>query len=345
MIKMQYTILWLFLLSCLAFAVIPDKTVLVSQTVTFSATVSDMDCHFVTGQCPRLVVDNVYTVVWNATAGSFPNGNQGTSVAWIAPDSPGFVIVTAIASNAGSQQAIDASDYDEIWVEVIDGGGGGGGGGGIQRIIAVINGQDGIIGPRTLTWALYDEPWWHGSQGSENIVGEFEEDSDWCLEPLGFPCVARNWIIAQANTYPSASVIIVAHSNGADGARKLAEQLTDFNISVDLLYLFDLVPKPWRWEDPDTQPPLPVTNANTAICLYQRDDERRLGGLVYMQGWRVSPGTNTQWHTLNPNPQPSTIPMRYTIEGVEYWINCYPHTEMIFNETNKANLRQAIDNM
>jgi hypothetical protein len=222
-----------------------------------------------------------------------------------------------------------------------------GGGGGIQRIIAIIKGQEGIIGPRTLNLALWDESWWHGSQGSENIVGEFEENSDWCLEPPGFPCAARNWIIAQVNTYPGAKVIIIGHSNGADGARRVAKQLTDYNITVDLLYLFDLVPKPWRWEDPATEPPLlPVTNVNTTICLYQRDDVRRLGKWwVYMQGWRVSPGTNTQWHTLNPEPQPSTMEMKYTIEGEEHRINCYPHSEMIFNKTNKDNLSQAIDDI
>ena len=37
------------------------------------------------------------------------------------------------------------------------------------------------------------------------------------------------------------------HSNGADGGRKVAEQLDSEGITVDLLYLFDLVPKPWRF--------------------------------------------------------------------------------------------------
>lgn len=202
------------------------------------------------------------------------------------------------------------------------------------RIIAVLSGQDGIIGPRHLHLSLHDEEWMYDV---ENIVGLFEEDSDW--NPFWN---AERWIRDQKKIYPNAPVILVGHSNGADGVRKIADQLKNDNIEVTLLYVFDLVPKPWKWENPATESPLAVTNVDTTICLFQRDDPRRLSGFCYMQGWLLHSGLNLQWHTANPALQPSTLTMYYTVDGILQTIDAYPHTEMIFSEQAKAELRNAI---
>lgn len=125
--KTYIVMISMFFLSRLTFAVDPDMIVTIGETVNLSATASDKDCHFKTGQCPHLETDSAITITWSAVwkgtstpAGSFPNGSTGSSVTWIAPCTPGDVTVTATASNANSTKAVDGGASDSIWVRVTD---------------------------------------------------------------------------------------------------------------------------------------------------------------------------------------------------------------------------------
>ena len=131
-----------------------------------------------------------------------------------------FVIVIVIFVSAGfilpggcetpSGNGTGTSDWNGVFDNDTD------------RIIAVLAGQDGIFGPRHLHNSLHDEDWMNDRN---NVVGLFEEDADWT--PLNN---ATLWIKDKVNNYPNASVIIVGRSNGADGARKVADSLCNDNI-------------------------------------------------------------------------------------------------------------------
>jgi hypothetical protein len=299
---------------------------------------SDSDCYYYTSgdgcfTCSTSQNDPV-TISWSAKyegtgedAGTFPGGNTGTSVQWRAPDSYGKVVITAIWSDSGYPEQYNESLGESVTI-TLD-----------PKIIAVFSGQDAIIGTRHLHLSVHDEPW---RTDPANIVELFEEDADW-WPPYGN---ARDWIKARKQSWPEAPVIIVGHSNGSDGAIKVADYLQNDGIDVELLYLFDLVPKPWEFGDPSTKPAKSITNVTSCISRYQRDDIRKMGIWpfeVWLQGWFASPATQTQWHTTNTEPQPSTIQKTYYIDNTPYQIDVYPHTEMIFDETNKMDLRNQID--
>ena len=130
--KILILITGFFLFASSIFAVNPDKIVEAGENVQLSATASDKDCHFKTGQCPRLVTDDgPFTYTWDAwikgsenpgpptPAGSFPSGKIGQSITWKAPDAPCDVTVHVTASNSGSSKAIDPDASDSIWVKVV----------------------------------------------------------------------------------------------------------------------------------------------------------------------------------------------------------------------------------
>ncbi len=110
--------MFLFFFASLTLAVEPDKTVETGKTIQLSASASDKDCHFKSGECPHLDPDNAFTYSWSATAGSFPSGNTGQSVTWKAPDSPCDVTVNVTATNSDNTKAVESASKS-IWVKVI----------------------------------------------------------------------------------------------------------------------------------------------------------------------------------------------------------------------------------
>jgi hypothetical protein len=178
---------------------------------------------------------------------------------------------------------------------------------GKQRIIAILNGQDflglGDNGHRD-----------HYSVGStfsetlavdkDNIVKLFEEDGDWV------PQTAQDWISQQENKTPNKdadcsphTIIIIGHSNGADGARKVAAALknrtykdTGKHYRVQLLVLFDPIGKPWH-PGPNATEKV-SSNVDEAIDYHQRAATFHVLGFL-LQGYQIAPGTNVEW---NPVP-------------------------------------------
>lgn len=110
------------------FAVADNPVVCPGETITLSATASDpWDCDY-TGVCPERVGEDgsTITVTWSAkwkvsgqSAGSFPNGNEGSSVSWTAPSSAGDVIITATADNSASTKYPDPDASDQVTVTVV----------------------------------------------------------------------------------------------------------------------------------------------------------------------------------------------------------------------------------
>lgn len=91
-----------------------------------SATASDQDCHYIFGLRPRLETDSAIAITWTAvlrntstSVGSFPNGNTGSVVKWLAPTFTCDVTIQATASNTASAKAVDGNATDDIWVQVI----------------------------------------------------------------------------------------------------------------------------------------------------------------------------------------------------------------------------------
>ena len=57
---------------------------------------------------------SLHDVVWEASAGSFPNGNTGTSVTWQAPSTAGYVTISAYCWNWGSSTTVAVVDVGSI---------------------------------------------------------------------------------------------------------------------------------------------------------------------------------------------------------------------------------------
>ena len=211
------------------------------------------------------------------------------------------------------------------------------------RIIAVLAGQDFFgIGTQDLWDSLGNEAW---VDNTANIVRWFRCDADW--DPFDN---AEWWIQDLKEIYPGARVIITGHSNGGDGARKVAAKLAHHSINVDLLFLFDMVPKPWEFGEPDPRTK-PVSNAAVAIENYQRDDTlpARIIGIwpfqVYFLGWRITGGSNIQFttHYLPHGPGPVSYVDRDTKQTITR--TRYPHTEMVYNSDLKVVLKNRINSL
>ncbi|MEJ5260994.1 MAG: hypothetical protein WHS88_12475, partial [Anaerohalosphaeraceae bacterium] len=298
-----------------------------ADPITLKAKATDFDCKYDTDGCSSSVQDPV-EVFWFATwlgtsnpAGKFPAGNKGKSVTWYAPKEAGTVMIVAFCRDSESMY-IDPIACDAIIVYIV------------PKIIAIVAGQDLFgLGTQDLWDTLVAEPW---ANEEGNIVGYFRCDADW--DPFDN---AEWWIKDQKNLYPLSLVIITGHSNGADAARKVAANLQDDGILVDLLFLFDLVPKPWEFGDPEQKSPKPVSNAVSIFEIYQRDDIRKLGIWpleVWLQGWYILSGENrpffTKYKPHGPGPVYYTDPQ--TMQRTERIR--YPHTEMVYDGGPKDDL-------
>jgi RHS repeat-associated protein len=177
---------------------------------------------------------------------------------------------------------------------------------GLKRIIALLNGQDmmGLTGNRTLEDALSGESW---NADSDNIVKYFQEDGDW----FGF---TANWIKSQVKRTPYPSnrlcdkIILVGHSNGGDGARKVAKQLQQnlFNkrsYPVELLFLFDPIGKPWH---PGAGRMMPVSsNVRKSVGVRQNVDSTFSWNFFGLFGFKMHgysiPGMIPRGNPWTPN--------------------------------------------
>jgi len=120
--RFQYFIIVLLLLSVqLCFA----REVICSELVTLTATASDTDCDYTDPDCTKTVTDSIPSgsITWSddtgrATGVSFPSGNTGTSVQWLAPSTSGSVSVTVTADNSSSSKYPDASASDSETIVV-----------------------------------------------------------------------------------------------------------------------------------------------------------------------------------------------------------------------------------
>ncbi|MEM8738338.1 MAG: hypothetical protein AAGG38_07665 [Planctomycetota bacterium] len=202
---------------------------------------------------------------------------------------------------------------------------------GLKRIIAVLNGQDGLqnkldpIARGMLVHSIQNEAW--ATDRENHIVKFFEEDADWS-HPR-----ASKWIEEQ-NEEGCHTVILIGHSNGGDGALKVAKQLDQ---DVDLLYLLDPVQKPWHLDGKGPQRTRSVSgNVLFAISIYQRDDKRYFGvGFgplpgVLMQGYRLSNGRNVLWRAPF-NPPDGKGPN-----------DAFAHTEIVYDPSVKDDLATRI---
>ena len=123
--------------------------------------------------------------------------------------------------------------------------------------------------------------------------------------------------------------------------------------NIELLYLFDIVPKPWRLnKDPGAIPPpvLPVSNVVTAIAKFQRDDDRLeiwLLGRVFMQGWYIQPGSNNKFDTTNKPIGPVDVSFKNAIDPqvTDHRTGVKPHSEIVFDSALKDDLKNRINNV
>lgn len=139
-------------------------------------------------------------------------------------------------------------------------------------------------------------------------------------------------------------VSCTGHSNGGDAARKVAANLANDNINVDLLFLFDMVPKPWEFGEPGTRSK-PVSNAAVAVENFQRDDIRTLGIWpleTWLQGWLITGGSNSQFTTQFPPHGDGPVDF-FEPDGTQR--RRFPHTEMVYNASLKLVLENRINSI
>jgi len=129
--RVYYLFLCFILWNDMVLAVEPDKIINVGESTQPSATTSDQDCHYITGLHPRLESDLAIIVSWEAwwrtsyynpprvDAGQFPDGKQGNSVIWKAPNQIGDVIVQATADNSLSSKSIDSPVSAISWIRIV----------------------------------------------------------------------------------------------------------------------------------------------------------------------------------------------------------------------------------
>lgn len=161
-------------------------------------------------------------------------------------------------------------------------------------LVALAEGQDffGIWQPPGGTMAAVkqriDEISPHGT-GS--IVRMFEEDGDI------IPTTIQGWLGDTQNASENATgckhrVVIAGHSHGGDAARKAAGYYTSNapGRSVELLFLFDAIGKPWHSVDSlhNVSP-----HVHSAVAWYQRTDAQLPALPFWMRGYRFNaPGLN-----------------------------------------------------
>jgi RHS repeat-associated protein len=176
-----------------------------------------------------------------------------------------------------------------------------------NRIIALLDGQN-FFGLANKGTSSVEAQFTDGFSRDENEIKYFEEDGDL----FG---ITKNWIKSVKKERICDSIILIGHSNGGDGAYKVAKQLKRTGLNVDLLVLLDPVQKPWHLDGRGHRRTRNMPdNVIEAINDYQRSDPRNnlepnkptplgqikiFGHIVIMgatmQGYKIHGGENIWW--------------------------------------------------
>ncbi|MBX3403468.1 MAG: RHS repeat-associated core domain-containing protein [Phycisphaeraceae bacterium] len=167
---------------------------------------------------------------------------------------------------------------------------------GKKRLIALFHGQNfaGFGGARTYMNRIHSD-----LTSADNEIRIFDEDDDnfWARDSIRW--IANKQREQDRNCKEEHIVVLVGHSNGGDGARKIARHIQGRypKAEVNLLFLIDPVGKPWHsWNSTQEV----SSNVNKAINYYQRQDTQwvPLPGFRFW-GYKISPGANDLW-ALDP---------------------------------------------
>lgn len=177
---------------------------------------------------------------------------------------------------------------------------------GLKRIIVVFDGQNfGGLGGRG---SLRSRPQWNGllkARLPDDIVWHSEEDGDLFGHQAR---KIRDKIRSECQkSCKKPSVVLIGHSNGADGARKTANQLgrSDDPVKVSLLFMMDAVYKPW-WNHRPDRGWSTGGNVERVINYYQRQDPGSILGVKFQGYLATGPNSiqNTEWPWLDSQKKP-----------------------------------------
>lgn len=179
---------------------------------------------------------------------------------------------------------------------------------GEKRIVLLQSGQDFIFGGKSLEkYAEILDP------DPDNIVLRMEEDSD--LFRRAAWRIHQEQLKQFKNKCPLHTIVLVGHSNGGDGARKVAAQLAELvrpdkrrGYTVDLLVLLDPIGKPvHRWEEVKDV----SGNVKRAVDYFQRQATFSFSlpflGTFKLWGYQIA-GENHQIHNIDDGDNPKWGP-------------------------------------